>query len=836
MDKIKVLLFAANPFGDLNLDEEIRRIEKKLEAHRHNVELVSVRAVRPGELIDELKQHKPVVVQFSGHGSRGGPSAAPAAMPSGQMRDFIGAGEGGQIILTGDGGKPQPVSQEALVDLFRVRKDNIRLVVLNACFTRPQAEAIARVVDCVIGTDRAIGDDAARVFAARFYRSLADGHSIHEAFEEARVEMKLEGFEKEADIPRLVPRKGVDLSNFRLAQTSTAEPVPRPKPQPQESKPAVERPVAPVTHAPASKSAGTWAALGIVAVLACAGLFLWSQYPHLFRPGDLATSGDKKTALRIEENQLVLRDLVSGQVKWEVGPIAGKDFRLVKAAAIAPSGDSVFLVWPGLCVLLDGKTGKQLWEKVPPNFPEEIRDARAAYASDETQIECLLTILVPAQGPVEVDGKMLGAPREIKVPAEHRIFLSIDGQLLDPAEQKDIDIPGAQTIPSAPPIAPQPNPVPVTPHDAPGAGELPASASVVWKVPLTRGFHERPVLSENKLFIQSSDEDGHKVALHCFDSITGQSLWSRSWPFNLGQEHSPFDRSPAPAVDGQRVYWVFWHGFVTTLEAYDYEGNSRWQIGITGSNYPPDNRMSPLVVGDWVYVVSFNDALLAFDAMKDDIPIWRVELDRNNRLRNPPIVRTSPKGNKELVTCDQNKMTGYDSETGRVVWNWEWNCPDGPCEASCAFLNDCVFAHFGAPQGNNSRIVAIRIDDAGRPTLLWEQTKGNCSVEHGLLVADGRLFTMPDRMGIAACYDSATGKELWTYRFTGDFRLPPVLASGNIYLAANDGTIYVYPATTSFHQKARYQLNEPLITAPVAANGHLYIRGEKHLFCIDAKE
>jgi outer membrane protein assembly factor BamB len=95
---------------------------------------------------------------------------------------------------------------------------------------------------------------------------------------------------------------------------------------------------------------------------------------------------------------------------------------------------------------------------------------------------------------------------------------------------------------------------------------------------------------------------------------------------------------------------------------------------------------------------------------------------------------------------------------------------------------------------------------------------------------------MPDKEGIAACYDSATGKELWTHRLTGDFELPPVLASGNIYVAAKDGTIYVYAATASFHQKARYQLNEPLIAVPVVANGRLYIRGEKHLFCIDAKE
>jgi hypothetical protein len=35
------------------------------------------------------------------------------------------------------------MSKEALVSLFRALKDNVRVVMLNACYTRPQAEAIS---------------------------------------------------------------------------------------------------------------------------------------------------------------------------------------------------------------------------------------------------------------------------------------------------------------------------------------------------------------------------------------------------------------------------------------------------------------------------------------------------------------------------------------------------------------------------------------------------------------------------------------------------------------------------------------------------------------------
>ena len=61
-----------------------------------------------------------------------------------------------------------------LGDLFRYRRGKIRLVILNACYTRSEAVAISQHIDCVIGTNTSISDKAARVFAARFYQSLAE--------------------------------------------------------------------------------------------------------------------------------------------------------------------------------------------------------------------------------------------------------------------------------------------------------------------------------------------------------------------------------------------------------------------------------------------------------------------------------------------------------------------------------------------------------------------------------------------------------------------------------------------------------------------------------------
>ena len=145
-------------------------------------------AVRPDDLLQFLNEYRPHVVHFSGHGS---PSE--------------------ELILCNQMGQAKPVSKAALRKLFTALKDNVRLVVLNACYSRPQAEAIVEVIDCAIGMSRAIGDDAAIVFAASFYRALGFGRSVKEALEQGRAALLLEGIPEE-NTPELLVKQGVDAA------------------------------------------------------------------------------------------------------------------------------------------------------------------------------------------------------------------------------------------------------------------------------------------------------------------------------------------------------------------------------------------------------------------------------------------------------------------------------------------------------------------------------------------------------------------------------------------------------------------------------------------------
>jgi hypothetical protein len=122
-------------------------------------------------------------VHFSGHGSKSG-----------------------KIVLEDNLGNRQPVSARALSRLFSLLKDNIRCVVLNACYSEQQGQAIAEYIDCVVGMSRAIGDSSARSFAMAFYQALGFGRDLGTAFDLGCVQIDLENLD-EQDVPRLLAKR-----------------------------------------------------------------------------------------------------------------------------------------------------------------------------------------------------------------------------------------------------------------------------------------------------------------------------------------------------------------------------------------------------------------------------------------------------------------------------------------------------------------------------------------------------------------------------------------------------------------------------------------------------
>jgi hypothetical protein len=190
MKPVRILFLASNPVAITrrSLDEEARAINDKIRSgeYRDAFELITEWAVRPDDLLHAFMEHEPHVVHFSGQGN-----------------------DRGEIVLTGNDGQPHPVSTQALVSLFGVLGEGVRVAVLNIGGSLSQAAAIAEHVDCVVGMRRAISERAVVHFAASFYRALAFGRSVDNAFGQGKLSLLLENT-GEDETPELVRGPGVD--------------------------------------------------------------------------------------------------------------------------------------------------------------------------------------------------------------------------------------------------------------------------------------------------------------------------------------------------------------------------------------------------------------------------------------------------------------------------------------------------------------------------------------------------------------------------------------------------------------------------------------------------
>lgn len=177
--EMKVLFLAANPVDQTNLklDVEARELKQQLGLVREakvEITVVHAWAVKTDQVQTEILNSKPDVLHFSGHG---GP---------------------GLLVFETATGETVTVSGETLAELVSLTP-SIRCVVLNSCFSDSVARLVAPHVDAVIGCDVSIGDEAASQFSRAFYRALAHGESVENAFKLAKNDLVWNGSKHEAE-------------------------------------------------------------------------------------------------------------------------------------------------------------------------------------------------------------------------------------------------------------------------------------------------------------------------------------------------------------------------------------------------------------------------------------------------------------------------------------------------------------------------------------------------------------------------------------------------------------------------------------------------------------
>lgn len=180
---LRILFLGSSPEGTvgLRLDQEVRDIDLALRQaeFRDQFDLRQQHAVRISDLQMALLRHRPQILHFSGHGQADG------------------------LYLEDETGQARKVQGSVVARILGVFKKQIRCVVLNACYSKDQAEEIAKDIDCVVGMSSAVDDRSAIRFSVAFYQALAFGESVEMSFNLGCAQIDLAGL-GEGNLPQLI--------------------------------------------------------------------------------------------------------------------------------------------------------------------------------------------------------------------------------------------------------------------------------------------------------------------------------------------------------------------------------------------------------------------------------------------------------------------------------------------------------------------------------------------------------------------------------------------------------------------------------------------------------
>lgn len=382
-----------------------------------------------------------------------------------------------------------------------------------------------------------------------------------------------------------------------------------------------------------------------------------------------------------------------------------------------------------------------------------------------------------------------------------------------------------------------PNGCAVSKHaDVPLEFDAESGAGVLWKSPVPMGGMNSPVLWGDRVFLSGGDDK--KLQVFCYDANTGKMVWSRDVE-SMAPEDSEIEpmedtgfSAPTLAVDGKRVYAIFATGDVV---AFDLSGKKVWAkyLGVPDSIY---GYSSSLAMYKKTLIIQYDHGadddslskLYALDGFSGQ-PVWQVNRAVAGSWASPIVVDID--GKSRIITCSKPLMHCYDAVTGQEIWHVEFDAED--IAPSPVYAGGVVVA-----VKPNDAVVAIKTGGTGDVTkshIAWHNDEIDvpdiCSP-----LSDGVLVYMLSTGGVLSCMDIKDGKVVWEKDLEEAFQSSPSIVGGKLVLLSEKGNLIAAETGREYKEISRSKLGEKCFASPAFADGRMYIRGNKNLYCIGKKD
>jgi len=348
----------------------------------------------------------------------------------------------------------------------------------------------------------------------------------------------------------------------------------------------------------------------------------------------------------------------------------------------------------------------------------------------------------------------------------------------------------------------------------------------LWTVSLDDEGYAGPAVAGDLLYI--IDHRGSEDVVRAIDTETGADAWSYSYP-DTSWENYGYARA-TPTVDGDRVYVLSRLGLVTCLDAAT--GGEVWSRNIVedfeGVSPKYEMSMSPLVDGDHLILTpgGKDAAVVALDK-RTGRTVWKGGGSDKPGYATP--VAAVIGGQRQYIVFTGVSLIGVASGDGSLLWRFPWETSHDVNAATPIVVGEDVFITSGYNHG--SALLRIR---GGRPVVLW-QNRNLVGHFNSPIYSGGYLYGIGDP-GELVCLDLRTGEVQWSER---GFEKGGVVGIDGMIIAVDGrkGDVVLVEMTPGeYRERGRIRpLGGQSWTAPIVADGRLYLRNQESLVSLDLR-
>lgn len=428
----------------------------------------------------------------------------------------------------------------------------------------------------------------------------------------------------------------------------------------------------------------------------------------------------------------------------------------------------------------------------------------------------------------------------------------------------------------------------------PTSWDIKSGQNIKWKIDLGAQSYGNPVVAGGKVFVGTNNENpknaeikDDKGILMCFRESDGHFLWqavsdklasggANDWPL-VGVCSSPL-------VEGNRLYYVTNRGELACLDTEGFTDGKNdgpyqdeiykgatdadiiWKLDFMKELGVYQHNMansSPAVWGDLLFVETSNGK----DENDEKIPAPKapsfIAVDKNTGKLvwqdNSPGDRilhgqwSSPalgevRGLMQVFfPGGDGWLYGFNARTGEKLWSFDLNPKDAvwpktrnDAIATPVFHEGKIYLATGQDPEHGEGVGRMYcIDPGGSGDItgsgnVWRFDKIRRTISTAA-VADGLVY-ISDFSGFLHCLDAATGKPYWTYDMLAAVWGSPLAADGKVYLGDEDGDVVVMQAGREMKKIAELNMGNSVYSAPVPANGVLYIMTRSELYAVQGEK